>query len=287
MHLHRTLLTTTCAAFLFTVASAATPAALAKETTSVAPNVPYSAVTELDFDAPLKRLSYGPDALQFIDLWPRPDEASPLVIFIHGGCWLSAYDIKHSYPATSALWHAGFTVASIEYRRTGDTGGGWPGSWNDIQNAIDSLRQQAQFNDPQRKVILMGHSAGGHLALLAANQFSGFVDHVVGLAAITDLASYIKMDGSCQRGGKQFMHNASAADWQVADPARQPPTSAVTLLQGEADSIVPVAQATRYDHSTTTTVITLPKAGHFDWIHPQTDAWKHLLATMETIHESY
>ena len=61
---------------------------------------------------------------------------APLVILIHGGCWLNSFDVNHSRPLATALNHAGFAVLSLEYRRTGDPGGGWPSTLEDIQLAL-------------------------------------------------------------------------------------------------------------------------------------------------------
>ncbi|MGQ4276980.1 alpha/beta fold hydrolase [Pseudidiomarina sp. E22-M8] len=251
----------------------------------VAANVPYSTVTELHFQASERRLNYGDDPLQFIELWSGGTATTPLIIFIHGGCWLNAYDIKHTYAATSALQRAGYAVASIEYRRTGDNGGGWPGTWHDIQQALKTLGEAPSLHLQQRKVIAMGHSAGGHLALLAGNTFPDTIDHVVGLAAITDLASYTAADGGCQQAGAQFMADATAQDWQTANPSTQAVNLNVTLLQGKADSIVPIEQATDYADHNLVELVLQDQAGHFDWVHPGTAAWQQLLTTLESIND--
>ena len=66
---------------------------------------------------------------------------APLVILIHGGCWLNSFDVNHSRPLATALSQAGFAVWSLEYRRTGDPGGGWPGTLEDIQLALTQLER--------------------------------------------------------------------------------------------------------------------------------------------------
>ncbi|MDN7129936.1 alpha/beta hydrolase [Pseudidiomarina sp. 1APR75-15] len=265
---------------------ASSPLVASTDTTTLAgPDVAYSSVTELSYSAAQQRLSYGDDPLQFIDLWPTSGVSAPLVVFIHGGCWLNAYNIDHTRPAATALQQAGYAVASIEYRRTGDNGGGWPGTWHDIQNAMQRLIALPELALRERHVVVMGHSAGGHLALLAGSAFAESVDHVVGLAAITDLAAYTAADGGCQQAGAQFMQSASASDWQQANPIEQDIKVAVTLLQGGADSIVPTEQARAYAQKGAVQVVLAESAGHFDWVHPNTAAWQQLLTTLEAMHD--
>ena len=116
------------------------------------------------------RIQYGDDALQFGDLRLPPGSGPhPVVVFIHGGCWLAEYDISHSSKLTAALAGAGIATWSLEYRRVGDEGGGWPGTFQDIGHGTDHLRSiAAEYNLDLDRVIVMGHSAGGHLALWAA-----------------------------------------------------------------------------------------------------------------------
>ncbi len=116
------------------------------------------------------RIRYGDRRLQFGDLRVPPGSGPhPVAVFIHGGCWLAEYDIAHSSKLTAALARNGIATWSLEYRRVGDVGGGWPGTFNDIGRGADHLRLIAREHrlDLDR-VIVMGHSAGGHLALWLA-----------------------------------------------------------------------------------------------------------------------
>jgi acetyl esterase/lipase len=99
----------------------------------------------------------------------------PLVIFLHGGFWRSAFDRVHAGPLATALAAAGFAVCVPEYRRTGQRGGGWPGTFDDVAAAVDVLpsRVRAAVGAgliSAEPVLLAGHSAGGHLALWAASR---------------------------------------------------------------------------------------------------------------------
>lgn len=116
------------------------------------------------------RIHYGEGALQFGDLrTPAGNGPHPVAVYIHGGCWLAEYDITHSNKLTAALADNGIATWSLEYRRVGDEGGGWPGTFQDIGRGTNYLREIAEeHNLDLDRVIVMGHSAGGHLALWAA-----------------------------------------------------------------------------------------------------------------------
>lgn len=125
-----------------------------------------------DFDNPPAdaRLQYGDEPLQFGDLRiPSGEGPHPVAVFIHGGCWLSEYDIAHSSKLAAAMAENGIATWSLEYRRVGNEGGGWPGTFQDIGRGADHLRSLAdKYSLDLDRVIAMGHSAGGHLALWLA-----------------------------------------------------------------------------------------------------------------------
>lgn len=247
-------------------------------------DIAYAEVLRLPVDDPPVRVAYGPDPLQYGELWLPSTQAArgpaaPLVVMVHGGCWLNAFGVDHTRPMAAALSRAGFAVWSLEYRRTGDAGGGWPGTLEDIRRALDALPQlvapplAAQAVD-LRRVAVVGHSAGGHLALLAARGRSD-VRVVVGLAAIVDPATYGQGGNSCQRAVPKFM-GGSATEfperYRLADAAAVPPRASTTLLHGAVDAIVPVSQA----RLAGATVEIVPGAGHFDWLHPDTPGFARL-----------
>ncbi len=129
-----------------------------------------SDIVELTAPPPDAQISYGKDPLQFGHLrLPSSQGPHPLVILIHGGCFLAQYDLEHTGPASEALTELGFAVWSLEYRRVGNPGGGWPGTFLDIARGTDFVRGlAAEYSLDVNQVITMGHSAGGHLALWAA-----------------------------------------------------------------------------------------------------------------------
>ena len=122
--------------------------------------------------APDWRIPYGDDPLQFAEL-RLPDGAGPhpVVVLIHGGCWLAQYDIGHLRAMADALTASGVATWAIEFRRIGNAGGGWPGTFLDVAQGLDLLRSVAGDHELDLdRVIVVGHSAGGHLALWAAGR---------------------------------------------------------------------------------------------------------------------
>ena len=99
----------------------------------------------LESPAPDLRIPYGEDRLQYGHLrLPEGYGPHPVIVFIHGGCWLSEYSIRHVGLAEQALAGAGYAVWSLEYRRVGNEGGGWPGTFFDIAQGVDHLRVLAR-----------------------------------------------------------------------------------------------------------------------------------------------
>lgn len=252
-------------------------------------NVSFNSVLALPVKNQDMKLAYGTAALQFGLLSLPVTKVStkpPLVIFVHGGCWLNAYDIGHSKALSQALTEAGYAVWSLEYRRVGDEGGGWPGSFNDIVQGIHYAQAQfEQYGVDVNRIALMGHSAGGQLALLAGEKLAGDkkaaqIQAVIGLAAITDMASYAKGSNSCQSATAQFIGASPEKApelYQQASPSPDKIHPKTLLLQGSADQIVPTTQAT--DSGMPYRMV--EKAGHFDWIHPQSAAYSQLILTLQ------
>ena len=145
-------------------------AAAAAPAERVPGSVGFSAVAALPVPSPVATVRYGPAGPQHAELYlPAGSAPAPVVVLVHGGCWLNAYGLDHIRALAGALAAEGYAVWSLEYRRVGDDGGGWPGTGNDVQAAVAALTF-APFSerfDLQRLAVL-GHSAGGHLALWLA-----------------------------------------------------------------------------------------------------------------------
>lgn len=264
----------------------------------VAPNVPYSEVAKLTASLHTAEISYGDLAEQKILFWPATGpKKNNTVIFIHGGCWLAQFDITHSLALTSGLASQGFDVFSIEYRRSGN-GGEWPVALEDIQLALAAIHQELALTNKvyNLPVSLVGHSAGGHLATLAAlnlppEHFSKV--HLFGLAPIIDLVAYAQGENSCQTATPAFMGGTAAEQveaYKVANPLEykklidksstsKSPLQSATMMIGKRDVIVPLSMAQHPDADFTV----IDQAGHFDWIHPGSDAFKQLVAKLTAV----
>lgn len=255
----------------------------------VSGNVAYSTVESLRYREPDSRMAYGADALQFGLLWlppvdPRETEAGsrpPVVVLIHGGCWLNAYNIAHTYALSTALADAGYAVWSLEYRRTGDAGGGWPGTFDDIMSGIAHIETLGRFAVDTDRFVIAGHSAGGHLALLAGRDMPS-ATAILGLAAITDIKAYAAGSNSCQMATTEFMGGTpqqQPAAYQAANPGEHPAHETTRLLHGASDTLVPVNQALMVGART----LFVEGGGHFDWLHPGTRSFRVLLATLQSV----
>lgn len=255
----------------------------------VVANVAFDNVESLPVREPDARIGYGSDALQFGLLWLPPDSSSEavsdagpaVVVLIHGGCWLNAYGIDHTYALSTALAQAGYAVWSLEYRRTGDDGGGWPGSFDDIMAGINHLENLDHYGIDTSRFVIAGHSAGGHLALLAGRDTPAATG-VLGLAAISDISAYAAGRNSCETATPQFMGGTPQQRpdaYRDANPSEHPAHANTVLLHGSADTVVPVNQALMVGART----LYVDAGGHFDWVHPGTRSFRVLLSALQSM----
>ncbi|MFJ8805509.1 alpha/beta hydrolase [Streptomyces sp. NPDC102490] len=259
--------------------------------------------------APDSTAGYGDHPDQVIDFYlPRggtgPGEAAPVVVVLHGGSWRAPYDRRHISPFAGFLARRGFAVASVEYRRgaegfAGESSGGpvagrWPDTFDDVAAALDALPELVRRHLPRadaRRVVLTGHSAGGHLALWAAARHLLPADApwrterpaplrgVVALAPIADFAVADKL-AVCGGAARQLLGGGElfAERRPYADPALLLPTGiATTLVQGRADVDVPQAVAEAYADAAAQAgevvgVTLLEDVGHYPLIDPAADA---------------
>ncbi|MFH8408952.1 alpha/beta hydrolase family protein [Streptomyces sp. NPDC018019] len=230
--------------------------------------------------APDATLVYGPHPDQVIDLY-GPGAEGPVVLLLHGGFWRAAYDRSHLSPLAAELARHGLPVALAEYRRVG-AGGGWPHTYEDVTDAVAAL---------ERPVVAVGHSAGGHLALLLADRRGPDAPRrIVAVAPVADLAHAhtLKLsDGAVTEfvGEGPGLPDRLAA----ADPVRRlPGTVPVTILHGTADPEVPVELSRRYARAARAAGGTRPElreqagTGHYAPVTPGTAAFRVLLATLRS-----
>jgi acetyl esterase/lipase len=258
--------------------------------------VTWQDLMQLPTPAAGKRIAYGPDSLQFGELrLPEGKGTFPVVVIIHGGCWLSQYNYQYMNHVSAALAKAGFATWNIEFRRVGNPGGGYPGTFQDIAQAADYVRELAkQYPVSSKDVLVMGHSAGGHLALWAAGRKDlpknsplytsnpVKVKGVVSLAGIPDLATYSTEQGSCNAAVEQLMGGSSTSVPQryieATPSAALALRTPVRMVQGARDPIVPVSQAQNFVNQASSSknkakLVLLPEAGHFDLVAPTSPVW--------------
>jgi len=199
---------------------------------------------------------------------------------------MSEYGLAYMGHMAASLAREGVATWSLEYRRVGDEGGGWPGTFQDVAAGTDYLRVMAgKYRLDLDRVIVAGHSAGGHLALLLAarmNEPRGnplSLRAVVPMAAITDLR---RTGTACDSSVSMLMGGSAeerAQQYNIASPINLLPIRADQLIiHGEDDRIVPPAMVRDYAEAARKRgddpgVILIPKAGHFEIVDPESSAW--------------
>src|ERR1700722_4530464 len=238
------------------------------------------------------RVAYGADQKQFIDLrLPKGKGPHPLAISIHGGFWRAKYDLGYAGHLCTALTAKGIATANVEYRRVGNAGGGWPGTFADVRSAYQFLWQSTrQHALDARRIVVIGHSAGGQLGLALAARESG-IKAVVSLAGVIDLqrayALHLSHDAVVEfLGGTP----AEVGDhYREADPMSLAIAARQWLVHGATDDIVPQAFSRDYVSAKTKTkedvrLVEIAGAGHFDVVDPRSPAWKEVeRAVMEAV----
>lgn len=237
------------------------------------------------------RVAYGTEAEQFGELTipERVTGPCPCVILIHGGFWKAPYGLDLMRPLAADLCELGVTVWNLEYRRVGHPGGGYPGTLADIAAGVDRVVGIDDRLDHER-VVVVGHSAGGHLALWSAcrhllrNADVGARPLVrpiaaVGLAAVTDLRRSAR-DGLGAQATQAFL-GGEPSDVPDAYRVAQPVLGVVPtlLVTGDNDDDVPDGysrdQADRLD------VYVVDGEDHFDVIDPTSRSWRVARAAID------
>ncbi len=248
-----------------------------------------------------RRIAYGADPLQFGELWlPSRARRARVVVMIHGGCWQAALPgLELMNGLAEDLRRRGYAVWNIEYRRLGHPGGGYPGTFEDVGRAIDFLRVISRTDHLDLgHVVVLGHSAGGHLALWAAGRTrlpfdSPLRKHsalriggVVTLAGINDLEAY-RAAGPDACGGPTTIDQLTGAERRPAGTAFSdtspvellPIGTRQTIVSGALDPIVPPAFGADYVRKARlrgdpVAELDFPHAGHFELIDATAPEWK-------------
>lgn len=256
----------------------------------------------LTSNPPDTRVAYGQDSSQYGELRLPPGPGPhPVVVLIHGGCFKAAYAKAGELgPIADALKADGIATWNLEYRRLGEPGGGWPGTYHDVGRGIDHLKSLAGENNLDlSRVVLLGHSAGGHLAMWAAGR--GRLDStselhqpdplpvrgVIDLAGPIDLRENIAhYEATC---GDSVITSLLGGT-PVAVPERYAQVSASDLLPlhvaqvliwGEHEEFVPMPLAQHHVERASAAgdlarLITVPTVGHFELAAPHTASWQQV-----------
>ena len=242
---------------------------------------------------PQATLSYGPGPSHVVDLWlPEGRGPHPVAVLIHGGCWTKSIANRGYFDyAAEDLRRRGLAVWNIEYRGVDEPGGGYPGTYQDVEAALDLLKSEA----PKRglrldRVVAVGHSAGGQLALWAAarrklpassplrTRDPLRIAAVVDLAGLADLQH--DLDTACGREPVEAMAGPPRLGGRYADtsPAALVPLGAPqVVLHGAQDATVPLAVGAAYAAKARAAgdrvELLSPPGGHVEEVAPGSPAW--------------
>ena len=235
------------------------------------------------------RLSYGSDPNQFGELRvPKTGGPFPVLISIHGGYWRAKYDLAYMGHLCAALTGKGLATWNLEYRRVGNAGGGWPGTFEDVRNGYRFVSQIAKrYNLDPAKWAAVGHSAGGQLALCLAGHEPS-VKRVVSLAGVVDLQQAWELHLS-DNAVVGFLGGEPAAvpeHYHEADPMQLKISQATQwLVHGASDDTVPPFLSRNYTEQKKTRgenvhYLEISTAGHFDLVDPRSTAWPKIEGTV-------
>lgn len=233
-----------------------------------------------------KRIRYGEAPQHFADLrYPKSGSTESVIVNIHGGFWRAKYDLLHAGHLCAALTAHGLLTVNLEYRRIGNNGGGWPGSLQDIRQALQHLKEDAKLK--KRRIILVGHSAGGQLAIAAAAHEP--VASLVSLAGVLDLQRAYELrlsnDAVVQFLGGTLLEVPSR--YREADPMQLKLSTSIKqgIIHGSADDVVPVSFSRDYVEKKekakeNVRLLEIQGADHFDLIDPRSKAWTQVVAAV-------
>ncbi len=232
-------------------------------------------------------------AVDSLGAGPSPAEATPLLVFFHGGFWREEWDRTHVRPLAWALATAGFVVATPEYRRGASS---WPDMSADVEASLDAVRRLVDGAAPgcidrEAPLVLSGHSAGGHLAMwVGLRAGPAVVRHIVALAPVADVG-YAARTGMGDNAAQDLLGGGptdapeayAAADVVSLLPGGVP----VTLIQGDADRQVAVEMnrlvsraVTPEESDAAFRYVELPGVDHFALIDPESNAWPAVLRAL-------
>jgi acetyl esterase/lipase len=260
--------------------------------------------------APDFLLSYGTNVNQKAELRvPLSNGPHPVVVLIHGGCWRADFSSLRGFaPTADQLKAAGYATWNIGYRRLGQTGAGWPGTYQDVGHAVDHLRAIAsEHRLDLNRVVVMGHSAGGHLAMWVAARSRLPKESplymadplpicgVINLAGVGDIASLIPYERGCC-GGVAVVEQMMGGT-QAQYPERYSQASAISMLPlgvpqvivwGQKDDCLPASLGEIYTEAAIKAgdpalFVNFPALGHFEIFSPLWETWPVISSAIDSL----
>ena len=278
-------------------------------TASAAPLMTPMDLQALPVRPPDHRIAYGEDSSNYGELrLPAGSGPHPVVVLIHGGCFKAAYATTRDLaPMGDALKDAGIATWNVEYRRVGQPGGGWPGTYLDVGRAVDHLRSLArEYPLDLSRVVILGHSAGGHLAMWSAARSRVpassplHVENPLAVRGVIDLAGPLDLTANipgyealCRDSVITSLMGGSPASvgerYSQASPIKLLPLGVPqVLIWGTQEDFVPrpfvdsyVEQATRAGDRVR--LIVIPGAGHFETANPRASTWPRVEGAIRSL----
>lgn len=259
-----------------------------------------------------RRLAYGSDPLQFGELrLPSKKGPHPVAVVVHGGCWRAtlgnmderAVAMDNMRPAAAALADAGVATWNVEYRRLGNPGGGWPGTFQDVAHAADFVRTLARDHDLDlMRGIAIGHSAGGHLAMWLAARPKLPKSSELYVSDPLRLIGVVSLDGPADLKATIPLQQPVCGSPVVTDlmggspderPGRYRDGSPIEMLplgmrqeffagRMFAAHVAPYETATKRAGDVVHTTV-LAEAGHFVFIDPQSEVWPQVVKSVRRL----
>jgi acetyl esterase/lipase len=237
------------------------------------------------------RLAYGPEPLQFGDLrLPLGGGTHPLVVMIHGGYWQAIYNLTHAGHLCADLAAHGIATWNVEYRRIGDPGGGWPAVLDDTLAALEHVRELTRtYALDLDRIVVMGHSAGGRLALLTGARTSLPLRAAISLSGVVD-AFAIHSTGDDHGLITRLLGGTNEEvpeRWRDASPRAQLPLGVRYLLAcgtedvhwGPNDEMAVAGRAAGDDVE----LLPLSGDGHFELVDPLAPEWGVIRSKIEQL----
>ncbi len=249
----------------------------------------------------VRTIKYGLSDSQAGDLYLPQSPDPPVICLLHGGFWRMPYGRDQFAPVAEDLAARGFAVWNLGYRRLGEPGGGWPGTPQDVAAGIDHLAMLVDDGTDLDliRVTVVGHSAGGHLALWAATRHRAPAD--IGVSARVRVAAAVALAGVADLARAYALTVGSGAVGELlgGSPEHQPDRYAAAspmallplgvrqlVIHGTGDETLPTELSRDYARAAAAAgdqveLLELFGAGHMDYLDPHNEAHARLCRWLE------